>query len=51
MCLAHIHGRILMIYTSYDVFWRKKVPYGDRVDTDPHDRDEIPPKKFSLGSV
>jgi len=35
---------ILTIYTSYDVFPRKDVPFGDCIDTAPHLGGQITPK-------
>jgi len=38
-------GPILTIYTSYDVFLPKDVPFGGFVDMPPHLRGQIPPPK------
>ena len=49
-CQARICGQILTICTSYDVFLRKEVSFGGRVNTTPHIRDEIIQKPH-FGSV
>jgi len=42
---AHIHGQMLTIYTLYDRFPCKEMPFGGRFDTDSHNADmAIPPK-------
>ena len=42
-------GPILTIYTSYDVFPPKKVPFGGLVHTAPHFGGKIPPKPHFWG--
>ena len=41
-------GLILTIYTSYDVFPRKDVPFGGCIDTSPHLWGQIA-QKFQVG--
>ena len=41
---ARTHGPILMIYTSYDVFPPKDVPFGGLIHTAPHFGGKIPQK-------
>ena len=43
-CPAQTDGQILTIYTSYDIFPCKDVPFGGLVDTAPHLEDQIFPK-------
>ena len=41
-----MRGPILTIYTPYDVFLRKEVPFGSRAETVPH-LGQIPPNTIS----
>jgi len=43
-------GPILTIYTSYDVFLPKNVPFGGLVDVPPHLGGQIAPKTPILGA-
>ena len=46
---ARTRGPILTIYTSYDVFPPKDVPFGGVVHTAPHFGGKIPPKPQFCG--
>ena len=46
---ARTSGPILMIYTSYDMFPPKDVPFGGLVHTAPHFGGKIPPKTYFGG--
>ena len=47
---ARTGGPILTIYTSYDVFLRKEVPFGGLDEIAPHLGGQIPQKKTILGA-
>ena len=47
---AKLSGPILTIYTSYDVFPAKDVPFGGLVHIAPHFGGKIPPKTLILGA-
>jgi len=46
---AHASGPILTIYTSYDVFLPKDVPFGGIVHTAPHFEGKMPQKPLFWG--